>query len=79
MKTYTVKINDGAKEWYLNGELHREDGPAVEYAGWGAKRWYINGENLTEAEFNKRTNKILEPAVKVIEIDGIKYELKKLN
>jgi len=33
----------GAKEWFLNGKLHREDGPAVEYAD-GAKSWFLNGQ-----------------------------------
>ena len=33
----------GTVEWYLNGELHREDGPAVEHAD-GSKEWYLNGE-----------------------------------
>jgi len=32
----------GNKEWRLNGLLHREDGPAVEWAG-GTKTWYLNG------------------------------------
>lgn len=32
----------GVKEWRLNGKLHREDGPAVEYVS-GHKEWYING------------------------------------
>lgn len=31
---------DGTKEWHLDGQLHREDGPAIEYVN-GAKRWYI--------------------------------------
>lgn len=30
------------KHWYLNGKLHREDGPAIERAN-GAKEWYLNG------------------------------------
>ena len=43
MIEYTVKVNeDGYKEWYLNGNLHREDGPAIEYAN-GSKKWYLNG------------------------------------
>ena len=33
----------GHKFWLLNGKLHREDGPAVEYAD-GSKSWYINGK-----------------------------------
>ena len=44
MIEYTVKVyDDGAKSWYLNGNLHREDGPAVEDAD-GYKSWYLNGE-----------------------------------
>jgi hypothetical protein len=32
----------GTKRWYLNGQLHRTDGPAIEFAD-GAKWWYLNG------------------------------------
>jgi hypothetical protein len=32
---------DGDKFWYLNGKLHRIDGPAVDV--WGYKSYYING------------------------------------
>ena len=43
MKTYTVAVhNDGSKEWFLNDNLHREDGPAVEWTS-GTKSWYLNG------------------------------------
>ena len=38
-----VVEEDGAKRWYLNDDLHREDGPAVEWAD-GDKYWYINGK-----------------------------------
>lgn len=39
---YTVGIYaDGNKVWYLNGERHREDGPAIEWAN-GDKEWYLN-------------------------------------
>ena len=44
MIEYTVKVyDDGRKEWYFNGKLHREDGPAIEDAN-GDKFWYLNGE-----------------------------------
>ena len=40
--TYTVKVDaNGTKCWYVNGKLHREDGPAIEYAD-GSKWWYVN-------------------------------------
>ena len=32
---------DGYKSWWLNGKLHREDGPAVETT-YGDKYWYLN-------------------------------------
>ena len=35
-------LSDGSKMWYLNGELHRTDGPAIEYAD-GSKEWYADG------------------------------------
>lgn len=48
MIEYTVKVYDGGdKFWYLNGKLHREDGPAVEYAD-GYKSWYLNGKRHRE-------------------------------
>ena len=31
-----------AKYWLINDELHRTDGPAIEYIN-GDKEWYING------------------------------------
>jgi hypothetical protein len=33
----------GTKVWYLNGQYHRTDGPAVEFAD-GGKGWYLNGQ-----------------------------------
>ncbi len=35
----------GHKHWFLNGLLHREDGPAAEYVG-GGKVWYLHGERI---------------------------------
>ena len=47
---------DGNKFWYLNGESHRTDGPAIEWRS-GDKSWYLNDQELTESEFNERMNK----------------------
>ena len=48
MKTYEVKVHDnGDIYWYLNGKLHREDGPAAEYVD-GNKYWYLNGKRHRE-------------------------------
>jgi len=33
----------GNKCWYLNNDLHREDGPAVEWAN-GDKSWYFHSK-----------------------------------
>ena len=38
---------DGTTCWYLNDELHREDGPAQESAD-GDNFWYLNGEQHRE-------------------------------
>ena len=43
MIEYTVRVYpNGSKFWCLNGQLHREDGPAVE--GADAKYWWLNGK-----------------------------------
>ena len=33
---------NGNTYWYINGQFHREDGPAVEYSN-GGKYWYQHG------------------------------------
>jgi hypothetical protein len=35
-------LADGSKEWYRDGTLHRDDGPAIERAD-GSKEWYRDG------------------------------------
>jgi len=42
MIIYTVEVDDnGTNRWYLDGKLHRTDGPAVEFAD-GSKLWYLD-------------------------------------
>ena len=48
-KPVTKTDEHGTTRWYLNDKLHREDGPAAEYAT-GGKYWYLNGEEVTEEE-----------------------------
>ena len=44
MQEYKVKVKDnGDKYWYQNNELHRLDGPAVEWST-GDKEWHQNGK-----------------------------------
>jgi hypothetical protein len=48
----------GTKEWRLpSGELHRENGPAVEWSN-GDKWWYLNGMNYTEQDYKYKTRSI---------------------
>ena len=44
--TCTTSLN-GDKRWFLNGILHREDGPAVEYSN-SDKEWWLNGKRHRE-------------------------------
>ncbi len=66
-----VEGTDGSKFWYLNGKFHREDGPAIEYSN-GNKSWFLNDKELTEDEFNQRTQSC---DGKIIEIEGKQYKL----
>lgn len=78
MEKYEVRIDpNGSKYWYQEGKLHRLNGPAVEYAN-GDKYWYIEGKRLSEAEFNSRVKSETCDG-KVVEIDGIKYQLKEIK
>jgi hypothetical protein len=43
MIEYTVKVHPDRTEWFLNGKLHREDGPAVEWAD-GSRSWWLNDQ-----------------------------------
>jgi hypothetical protein len=38
-----IIVSQGVKSWFLDGKLHREDGPAVEFDS-GNLEWYINGQ-----------------------------------
>ena len=53
-------IADGSKYWYLNGQYHRADGPAIESAN-GDRWWYLNGQ----------LHRIDGPAIEYA--DGAKY------
>ena len=39
----SIEDPSGSKEWYLNGKLHREEGPAIEDPS-GSEYWYLNDE-----------------------------------
>ena len=41
MKPVMTIDEDGNKIWRLNGKLHREDGPAIQFIS-GRRDWYIN-------------------------------------
>lgn len=43
MKEYTVKFFDHCIEWWFNGKLHREDGPAVQFLN--GDKWWDYDEN----------------------------------
>jgi len=43
IKGYEIEEDLNGRIYYMDGEFHREDGPAVEYAD-GTKYWYLNGK-----------------------------------
>ena len=40
---YDVRKDDTYVRWYLNGKIHRVNGPAVEFAD-GTREWWSNGK-----------------------------------
>jgi hypothetical protein len=66
------EYGDGARRWYLNGKLHRTDGPAFEWAN-GTREWYLNGKrHRTDGPAAEWSNGHREWWV-----NGIKYNSKK--
>jgi hypothetical protein len=58
MKSKLTVCDNGDKVWKLpNGNLHREDGPAIEFLS-GFKIWWINGKQYTEKEYKKKMRSI---------------------
>jgi hypothetical protein len=77
---YKVRVYaSGNKSWYLNGQLHREDGPAIEYVD-GHKSWYLDNVWYTKsqhkAEMARRNNTCNG---KVVTIEGKQYELTEIK
>lgn len=54
MNKYKVHVGRSGSRWYvLNGEYHREDGPAIEHLS-GSKFWFINGRQfLSKKEYKE--------------------------
>lgn len=55
MKNGRYEEADESIRWYIDGKLHREDGPAFENEN--EKVWYLNDIELTEQEFNQWLDK----------------------
>lgn len=54
MRTYRVLDKEGTIRWYNDkNELHRVDGPAVQYAN-GIKVFYLEDILYTEEEYNTK-------------------------
>jgi hypothetical protein len=51
MKNGLITDKYGTKRWFLNEELHRVDGPAVELSN-GSKYWFLNGELVYSKDNN---------------------------
>ena len=67
---------DGSKCWYLNGELHCEDGPAIEWPD-GVKYWYLNGkeahpETLVDLHLSRGTFCYYNEETETLHFDEIK-------
>jgi len=74
-----LKIDDnGSKSWYLNGKLHRTDGPAIEYES-GDKVWYLNDKRHREdgpaVEFSNGTKVWYLNGIEVTEEEVMKKHI----
>jgi len=76
---YKVKVHrDGNKYWRINGQLHREDGPAIEYPEGSNRcgRWHLEGVEYTEdAHKAEMTLRHVTFSGKTVTIYGKTYRL----
>lgn len=74
--TYSNNEFDSEKSWWLNGQLHRVDGPAIENSKSTRVKshWWIYGKELSEEEFNCHSLVIIHREQKELE-----NNLKKVN
>jgi len=49
-----MECNNGDNAWYLNGEKHRLNGPALFVLSDSIKKYWIEGKKYTEEKFNKK-------------------------
>ncbi len=58
--TGIVEWENGIEEWYKNGKLHREDGPA-RFFYFGDVEWYLEDKLIWASDYEKIdfTNKII--------------------
>jgi hypothetical protein len=66
--------------WFLNGQLHREDGPAITYLD-GTKEWFFNGKRhrkdgpaIERETINPNVFDIYNPKTGFHERESIGYE-----
>jgi hypothetical protein len=70
------RIRDYPK-WYLNDNVHREDGPAIECAE-GYKEWWLNGKAYTEQEFIQITQGKELSVAEIEQLLGYKIKVVKM-
>lgn len=76
--------HDGEKTInYLNGMIHRDDGPAVKYDD-GREEYWLKGMKVSKEEFESHKQQLEDEKVHYIYLDGREYKvtgkkLKELN
>lgn len=74
------KFKNGTIKYFLNGKLHREDGPAIEWSS-GKKSWFLNNIEYSYNEWEKRVmrNKIKRLSkLETFKLGILKYKINDL-
>ena len=58
--------SQGNKMWYLNGVLHRTDGPAVEWIN-GYRSWWLHGKRVIKSQVQPKSLHNMRVCVKCAE------------
>ena len=69
MNKYTINFPSGSKAFYDGGDLHREDGPAIEGYNGGGTYWFLHGyklnleESINDPKLQAKYPKLIEAMI----------------
>lgn len=69
-----IELTNGYKAWYINGKLHREDGPAI-INSHGHYSYYLNDEEAPWLATILKEKSLLNKSIDILKKNADKFKL----